>query len=223
MEHWSTRLARRVLELGWTKVEFARRAGVDVQRVYKYLAGRVERPDDEATIAALARTVGWTPAYLMYGVTASERSEAADHDGGSSMGPIPRIPWGDVGMLTTVASGAKTRKAKSKMPPVPGVDVSDEAFYVDAPDDANVPDIHKGDLLLCDPKRAPVIGRYVIARVGNSEPILAKYTVHSYHKGAPAEIRLAFRSSDNYGEGHIAKVADVHIIGVITHRTSPMI
>jgi transcriptional regulator with XRE-family HTH domain len=220
---WYIRLERLMRDRGWAKAELARRSGVSKERVYKYLAGRVGRPDDEKTIRALAAAVGVPPVYLMYGIYPPgwSGSPAPDEEPPSSMRRIPRIRWEDVGMLHL--SESKARKARGTLP-VPDDSVSEDAFYTDAPDDANAPDINKGDLLICDPKRKPVIGRYVIARiVGKKGAIIAKYTVTQYQRsGAPGEIKLAFRNPD-FGEGPVFKASSVVVVGPITHRTSSML
>src|SRR5262245_7926918 len=216
MERWHTRLLRKIKELGWSKAEFARRTALPRDTVYKYLAGKVKRPPDERVIAIMAKTVGWTPPQLMYGKAASNGEEPA------TMRQIPWIDWGDVGMLGHDQGGAKSLKEKGRMP-VPEDGVNDGAFYTEAPNDANAPDINRGDLLLCQPGRQPIPGRYVLAMIkGHGEPILAKYTVDSYCKGAPAIIALVYADKRNYGR-HEAKATDVHILGIITHRTSRMV
>lgn len=224
MEKWHTRLLYRIAELGWSQAEFARRSSLPKERVYKYLQGKVKRPPDESDIANMAKAVGWTPAKLMYNTDLLEYAGGAETvtEEPLPMRRIPRYDWRDVGMLTAHTDGAKARTVKGKMPVPDDDDVSDEAFYTSAPDDANVPDIHKGDLLICDPKQKPIPGRYVIALVdGHGEPILAKYTVERYEKGVPVELALVFKDATHYGK-HIVNVADVRILGLITHRTSKM-
>jgi transcriptional regulator with XRE-family HTH domain len=228
MEEWHTRLGRRIEERGWTVAEFARRAGLPVSRVYKYVQGRVKRPPSNRTIEALARAVDWTPAMLMYGTAASSQASQAEvperlNEEPLSMRRIPKIQWGEIGMLTTSPNGARTARVKSSMPVPPEEDVSEGAFYTIAPDDANAPEIAKGALLICDPGLEPVPGYYVIALIkGHEKPVLAKYVVERYRDGAPADIALVHGDELHYGR-HQLQAANVRIIGPITHVTSRML
>ncbi len=67
MEHWSKRLWRAVNWKGWSQRELARRAGVDEQKVYKYLQGKVDQPRGD-TLLRLADCLGVTESWLRYEV-----------------------------------------------------------------------------------------------------------------------------------------------------------
>jgi Helix-turn-helix. len=217
MEKWHERLDRERMERGWSKAEFARRSGLPLDAVYKYLAGGVKRPPDDRTIAALAATVGWTSAQLMYGVVPAEATTMAI-ERPSSMRRVPVYNWGDLGMLSSTGTDvARALKKRGDMP-IPFDDVSATAFYTQVQDDANSPEISKGSLILCDPERQPIVNFYVLAMIaGQDRPMLGKYTVERYVNGEPVELALI----DNYGR-HVVKASDVHILGLITFCGSRM-
>jgi hypothetical protein len=228
MEKWHIRLARRIHEKGWSKAEFARRAGLHKDRVYKYLAGKVERPPD-IVIKAMADAVGWSPEKLMYDVDPHQQAGTADAMANDEPSSMRRIlswyDWEDVAMLIAGgANGARTARIKGKMPVPPEDGVSEAAFYFTAPDDANAPDISKGDLLICEPGRQREPTNYVLATIkGHNAPVLAQYIVEKYRKGVPAIIALVYCDEERYGRHAHLKASEVTIHGVITYRTSRLV
>ena len=67
MDHWSKRLWKALSWKGWSQRELARRAGLDEQKVYKYLQGKVDQPRGD-TLLRLADTLGVTESWLRYEV-----------------------------------------------------------------------------------------------------------------------------------------------------------
>ena len=67
MDHWSKRLWRALSWKGWSQRELARRTGLDEQKVYKYLQGKVDQPRGD-TLLRLADTLGVTETWLRYEV-----------------------------------------------------------------------------------------------------------------------------------------------------------
>ena len=67
MDHWSKRLLKALSWKGWSQRELARRAGLDEQKVYKYLQGKVDQPRGD-TLLRLADTLGVTESWLRYEV-----------------------------------------------------------------------------------------------------------------------------------------------------------
>ena len=67
MYSWARRLNEEFAKTGWGKVELARRSGIDKSRVYKYLAGNVERPRGNAQ-AVLADALEVNLLWLKEGV-----------------------------------------------------------------------------------------------------------------------------------------------------------
>ena len=67
MEHWSRRLWRALNWKGWSQRELSRRSGVDEQKVYKYLQGKVDQPRGD-TLLRLGDALGVTEAWLRFGV-----------------------------------------------------------------------------------------------------------------------------------------------------------
>ncbi len=67
MDHWSKRLLRALSWKGWSQRELARRAGLNEQKVYKYLQGKVDQPRGD-TLLRLADTLGVTESWLRYEV-----------------------------------------------------------------------------------------------------------------------------------------------------------
>jgi transcriptional regulator with XRE-family HTH domain len=67
MDHWSKRLWRALEWKGWTQRELARRAGIDEQKVYKYLQGKVDQPRGD-TMLRLADSLGVTESWLRFEV-----------------------------------------------------------------------------------------------------------------------------------------------------------
>ncbi len=65
MEHWSKRLWRAVHWKGWSQRELARRSGIDEQKVYKYLQGKVAQPRGD-TMLRLADALGVTETWLRF-------------------------------------------------------------------------------------------------------------------------------------------------------------
>jgi transcriptional regulator with XRE-family HTH domain len=67
MDHWSKRLWQALNWKGWSQRELSRRAGVDEQKVYKYLQGKVDNPRGD-TLLRLGDALGVTEAWLRFGV-----------------------------------------------------------------------------------------------------------------------------------------------------------
>jgi transcriptional regulator with XRE-family HTH domain len=67
MDHWSKRLWKALNWKGWSQRELSRRAGVDEQKVYKYLQGKVDNPRGD-TLLRLSDSLGVTEAWLRFGV-----------------------------------------------------------------------------------------------------------------------------------------------------------
>lgn len=62
MSDWYTRLNDALEEKGWTQAELARRSGVPVESIRKYVQGKVEKPRGnilEKLADALGKTVTW--------------------------------------------------------------------------------------------------------------------------------------------------------------------
>src|SRR3970040_2400541 len=67
MDHWSKRLWRALEWKGWTQRELAQRAGIDEQKVYKSLQGKVDQPRGD-TMLGLADALGVTESWLRFEV-----------------------------------------------------------------------------------------------------------------------------------------------------------
>ncbi len=62
-QHWSTRLWKALNWKGWSQRELARRSGIDVQKIYKYLQGKVDQPRGD-TLLHLADVLGVSEIWL---------------------------------------------------------------------------------------------------------------------------------------------------------------
>jgi transcriptional regulator with XRE-family HTH domain len=66
MDHWSARLWKALNRKGWSQRELARRSGIDEQKVYKYLQGKVDQPRGD-TLLRLADILGVSEIWLRSG------------------------------------------------------------------------------------------------------------------------------------------------------------
>ena len=215
---WHQRLQQRIKELGWSKVELARRTGVDKERVYKWLAGDVDHPRGDA-LTALAKAVGLSEQELLYGLDARKHrsNDEKSNDESPPMRRIPLYEWGDIGVIA--ADRRKKPPVAVFTMPEPDTDVGPEAFYTTAQDDSNTPEIEEGDRILCDPSKPALPGRFVIAKIaGHKMPVLARYKIKKVKNGEPAEVELAPNNTD-YAPIRIRKMSDLRILGRVTHRT----
>jgi transcriptional regulator with XRE-family HTH domain len=157
--HWSERLIASMREKGWTAAELARRSGVDVQKIYKYMRGKVDAPRGK-TLALLSKALGVNELWLVYG--------AEDHNAptaGSSqvieLGRIPIVNLVDLSRLKSIADLPKMLKDRKELT-VPD-DVGPRAVAVRLDDDSMAPKFAQGSVVICDPDAPIVPGRYVIA------------------------------------------------------------
>lgn len=205
---WHTRLLRRIKELGWTRAELARRAGVDKERLYKWLKGDVEHPRGDV-LERLAGAVGWTDHFLLYGVELEQNGDR-----------LPFYSWGDLAMLDVVGRNGAPGSADSMLRP--NNDVGPNAFYTTAPDNSNAPGIMAGDRLLCDPAKPAAPGAFVVAKVaGYDAPILARYKVKKTRSGKTTAVDLV-PDNDKFETVEVRRMADLKILGRVMYRTHPV-
>lgn len=212
---WHDRLEAKRVKLGWNKAELARRANVSYDNVIKYLRGGVEHPRGDI-LKKLADAVGVTEQYLWYGV--ENRLQSGDDTSiDQSMRRAPLYVWGDLWMLTLPDQGTL---ATLRSLAVPEDDVSDLAFFVEAPDDSNAPIFNEGDKMLCDPERPPVPGKFVIAMVnGQRVPVFGRYRVKDLVNGEPSNVEIV-PENDNFPTIRVKSMSDLRIIGRIVFRMS---
>jgi len=217
---WYDRLTARVAELGWTNAELARRANVSYDRVSKYMRGDVHHPRGD-TLKRLAEAVGLTEEFLWLGVpTGTIGVHTTPGDDLPSMRRALLYRWGDLHMLGVTGLEAP---AAVRSLPVPYEDeVGVRAFFVEAPDDSNAPEINEGDRLLCDPDAEPIPGKFVIAIVRNvAGPVLGRYRVRAVDQGVPISVEIV-PANDHFPTIRVKNLADMRILGRITHRTSTL-
>jgi transcriptional regulator with XRE-family HTH domain len=203
---WHARLLQRIKDLGWPKVELARRAGLDKDRLYKWLRGGVDHPRGDV-LERLAKAVGWTEHFLLYGV---ELDQSDDR--------LPFYSWGELKMLDVVRRNSAEAVGMLK----PNNDVGPDAFYTTAPDNSNAPGIMTGDRLLCDPAKPAAPGVFVIAKVvGHADPILARYKVKKTKGGKPIAVDLV-PDNDKFETVEVRRMADMQILGRVVYRTHPI-
>lgn len=212
---WHDRLEKRRRELGWSKAELARRAHVSYDNVTKYLRGGVEHPRGEI-LKQLADAVGVTEQFLWFGVEKQLQS-GDDTSIDQSMRRAPLYVWGDLWMLTLSDEGTP---ATVRSLAVPEDDVSDSAFFVEAPDDSNAPVFNEGDKMLCDPERQAVPGKFVIAMVnGQRTPVFGRYRVKDLVNGEPANVEIV-PANEHFPTIRVKSMTDLRIIGRIVFRMS---
>lgn len=147
---WVDRLNLWLANSGWTVAEYARRAGISVDSVHKYLDGKVAQPRGNA-MARLAAPFGKTEIQLRYGL-----------DNTSGEAQIPLLTANEIGTLDP-ATRFVAREGRSVS--VLSNNVGPNWFGVVVPDNACAPKIVKGAIAYCDPDVIVAPGDYVIARV----------------------------------------------------------
>lgn len=136
MEHWSKRLWVALSGKGWSQRELARRSGIDEQKIYKYLQGKVHQPRGD-TLLRLADVLGVSESWLR-----------------SDLGPArERIP-----VIGRISSGENFLPYEDNPETAPAQEIE---FIMDQTDpiaievrgESMLPVYRPGDLLLCSRKR----------------------------------------------------------------------
>jgi len=182
MDHWSKRLWKALSWKGWSQRELARRAGLDEQKVYKYLQGKVDQPRGD-TLLRLADTLGVTESWLRYevGPAVTNIPVVGRLASGESFVPFDDAPMG---------GGFEELEFNLVAPDPIAVEVRGESM---------LPVYRPGDYLICSRRRGAnmqeALNRDCVVRTSENEGYIKKlvqgsrantYTLVSYN-AAPIE------------------------------------
>ena len=182
MDHWSKRLWKALSWKGWSQRELARRAGLDEQKVYKYLQGKVDQPRGD-TLLRLADTLGVTESWLRYevGPAVTNIPVVGRLASGESFVPFDDAPMG---------GGFEELEFNLVDPDPIAVEVRGESM---------LPVYRPGDYLICSRRRGAdlqeALNRDCVVRTSENEGYIKKlvqgsrantYTLVSYNS-APIE------------------------------------
>lgn len=151
MQHWSERLKKAMKAKGWTAAELHRRSGVEVERIYKYLQGKVEAPRSPV-LDDLSAALGVQPLWLSHAVEAVE-----------ALRRIPIVALSALAGLKKPGDLAEQVRDAERVA-VPAIaEVGPNAVAVTLEDDSMAPKYPRGLMVVCDPDDPVRPGRYVIA------------------------------------------------------------
>ena len=182
MDHWSKRLWKALSWKGWSQRELARRAGLDEQKVYKYLQGKVDQPRGD-TLLRLADTLGVTESWLRYevGPAVTNIPVVGRLASGESFVPFDDAPMG---------GGFEELEFNLVAPDPIAVEVRGESM---------LPVYRPGDYLICSRRRGAdmqeALNKDCVVRTSENEGYIKKlvqgsrantYTLVSYN-AAPIE------------------------------------
>ena len=182
MDHWSKRLWKALSWKGWSQRELARRAGLDEQKVYKYLQGKVDQPRGD-TLLRLADTLGVTESWLRYevGPAVTNIPVVGRLAAGESFVPFDDAPMG---------GGFEELEFNLVAPDPIAVEVRGESM---------LPVYRPGDYLICSRRRGAdmqeALNKDCVVRTSENEGYIKKlvqgsrantYTLVSYN-AAPIE------------------------------------
>lgn len=203
---WHERLADKVLELGWSKAELARRSGVGYDAVNKMLRGEVENPRGDA-MERLASAVGVSKLWLLFGAD-------GEHTITSRAATTRRIPFVELSKVGVMgAVGAIDPGTSAVTAPA---DTPDTTISTRVEDWSMAPEFRPGDLLLIDTAAQEAPGRYVLALLKPSaEAVIRRYRVTRRESGGREMADLAPANTDF---PTIPVDESVRIVGVVTHH-----
>ena len=148
---WSKRLQEWVDERGWPVIEVARRAGVKVDKLHKWLDGVVEKPRGN-DLGKVLGVLGKTEPELFYGILPPSISQLKEIPllnisdlGELKRGQKPTDYWDGVSMVTVYS------------------DVSENAIGLRLDDDSGEPEFHQGDVVVVELGKPSPPGRHVVA------------------------------------------------------------
>ncbi len=185
LKAFALRLTQLANRQGLQQVDIASRLGVKPPRVGNWFQGR--NMPRKAERVALARLLGVTVEWLIEGdaeygqISAEGVAQGRALYGGAPVRQVPVISWSHAG-----ESVAYEEMPRHFAGAVATTSSDPKAFAVTVEGDSMEPKIFSGDRVVCEPSRAPVNGRAVVAKYSNEEVQL-----RIYHKLPTGKIRLA--------------------------------
>jgi transcriptional regulator with XRE-family HTH domain len=157
MEWWE-RLKRQMEDRRLTPEDVAKRAGLNVTSVYKYLTGKVAQPRGDA-VKRLAHAVHMSEMALRYG-----------GDAPNNVVPLRKVPLLDMARLGKLkpAQDPLTTWDGTSVVSVP-IDVPDGSYGVTLTSESNEPDFRRGDIVICNAAEEVLPGRFVVAVLTETE------------------------------------------------------
>lgn len=170
---------------GLSQVEVAEKLGVSRSRVGNWFQG-LNFPKKGERVA-LAKLLGVTLDWLIEGRTENDSTspqgvaEARAQFGGPPVREVPVISWTHAGEAVDYQEMPKHFQGRVS---TSATDI--RAFAVKVEGDSMEPKVFAGDLVVCEPSRAPTNGKPVVAKYVSEEVQL-----RIYHKLPTGKIRLA--------------------------------
>lgn len=174
---WWERLAGWIDDRGWTVAQLARRSGANSDTIHKWLQGRVVNPRVE-DLEKVLNTLDKTKLELFYGVSVPSLTQLKE---------IPLINLSELGSLKRGEPAQKAWDGVSKVKV--GVDVSAQALGVVLDDEACAPEFHAHDVIVIEPDKSLVPGKYVIAVIeGVQKAVFRRYRPSGLAPDAPFKL-----------------------------------
>jgi transcriptional regulator with XRE-family HTH domain len=163
MDHWSRRLNQAMEKKGWGVAELARRSGVSVDKLYKYVDGDVDHPRGR-TLYDLANALDVSESWLASGVesgsTASPDGQPPGEVAGAKKLPIVSL---------TLLSSLRHRKdlpalLKEREVMIVPEEYEENAFIVRVTSARMAPKVPEDTLVICQPNAPIQPGDVVFAK-----------------------------------------------------------
>lgn len=154
------RIRNRRITFGWSQAELAARIGCERESITQWEANKVRhiRPD---SLFALARELDTTPEQLYNIDDSGERSAYAPSARRSKFHlEVPLLTWQNIHVP---AAGTVYNRSEYTMIACP-IPHSKFTFALPIETIAMSPEFSVGEIIFCDPERAPADGKYVICR-----------------------------------------------------------
>lgn len=157
-------------KMGWSVRKLALVAGVSLQAVYQWEAGKTIKPGN---VDRLAEIFNVSSHYIYNG----------NGEAGIGLTPIdtlPRVPKVSLdGFPVTDFDEFMTGVQSTQEYVACHYETGDRAFAFQVMDESNAPSFRVGDTIIADPDREPIPGAYVLAVVDGREYVFRRYRKHA--------------------------------------------
>jgi transcriptional regulator with XRE-family HTH domain len=176
MEWWE-RLRGWIDERGWKPPELARRSGVNKDAIYKWLAGGVTNPRG-SDLDRVLNCLDKSELELFYGLSEARLTQLKE---------IPLLNMLNLGKLKRGQAAREVWDGVSTT--TVGADVSGEALGVVLDDESCAPEFHAHDIVIIEPDKPLIPGKYVIAVLeGEPHAVFRRYRPSGISAEAPFKL-----------------------------------
>jgi len=199
----ASRLAQKLRDNDWSEGELSRRSSVPQPTINRILSGESQSPR-RPNVEKLARALGVTPEWLLFGTTADSNVEP---------GPPITFPFRAVKIVGTAQMGTEgywyQLDEGDGVVDVPSSDPG--AYALRLKGDSMAPAIRSGWIAVVEPNHRLVPGEYVMIRLHDDESMLKELLYAN-------DVEISVMSiNDAYGRRTIPveQIAQIHYVGAI--------